>query len=96
MVDVSPTTLAVAASALVALLAGTMAYLGFRSYGKTRNPRLVFVAVAFLVFAIKSIFVGANVQTHFVQHDAIEFVSALFDLVIVVLLFLPFVVNRRR
>jgi hypothetical protein len=51
--------------------------------------------VAFLVFAIKSVFVGANVQTHTVQHDAIEFVSALFDLVIIVLLFLPFVTNGR-
>jgi len=95
MVAPSSTTLAVAASAIVALLAGALAYLGFRSYGKTRNPRLVFVAVAFLVFAIKSVFVGANVQTHTVQHDAIEFVSALFDLVIIVLLFLPFVTNGR-
>ncbi len=95
MVALSPTTLAVAASTIVALLATTMAYLGFRSFRQTRNPRLVFVAVAFLVFAIKSIFVGANVQTHVVQHDAIEFVSALFDVVIVVLLFLPFVMNRR-
>lgn len=95
MVALSPTNLAVAASAIVALLASVMAYLGFRSYAKTRNPRLVFVAVAFLVFAVKSVFVGANVQTHIVQHDAIEFVSALFDVVIVVLLFLPFAVNRR-
>lgn len=95
MVALSPTTLAVAASTIVALLATTMAYLGFRSFRQTRNPRLVFVAVAFLVFAIKSIFVGANVQTHVVQHDAIEFVSALFDVVIVVLLFLPFVMDRR-
>lgn len=96
MVSPSATTLAVAASALVAVLAGAMAYLGFRSFRKTRNPRLVFVAVAFLVFAIKSVFVGANVQTHLVPHDSIEFVSALFDVIIVVLLFLPFVLNRQR
>jgi NO-binding membrane sensor protein with MHYT domain len=95
MVAVTSTNLAVAASAIVAVLASVLAYLGFRSFHKTRNPRLVFVAVAFLVFAIKSVFVGANVQTHLVPHDAIEFVSALFDLVIVVLLFLPFAMNRR-
>lgn len=92
---VTPTTLAVAASAIVALLASVMAYLGFRSFSKTRNHRLVFVAVAFLVFAIKSIFIGANVRTHLVPHDTIEFVGALFDLVIVVLIFLPFVMTRR-
>jgi phosphate/sulfate permease len=93
---VSSTTLAIGASLVVALLAGAMAALGFQSFRKTRNARLIFVVAAFLVFAVKGAFVAYNVNTHTVPHDAIEFVSSLFDLVIVVLLFLPFVVDFDR
>lgn len=96
MALVSPTTLAAAASAFVALLAAIMAFLGYRSFQKTRNPRLVFVVVAFLAFVIKSLFVGYNVTSHVVRHDAIEFVSALFDVLIVVLLFIPFFMDTGR
>lgn len=96
MVLLSPTNLAVAASILVAVLTAVMAYLGFRSFQKTRNPRLVFVVVAFIAFAIKSLFVAYNVRRHMVPHDAIEFVSALFDLLIVVVLFIPFFVDVGR
>lgn len=96
MAPVSPTDLATIASLLVALLAAIMAYLGLRSYQKTKNPRLVFVAVAFLAFVIKSLFVGYNVNFHAVPHDSIEFVSALFDVLIVVTLFIPFFLDTGR
>lgn len=92
----SPTTLAVAASAFVAILAAIMAFLGFRSFQKTRNPRLVFVVVAFLTFVIKGLFVGYNVTSHAVPHDSIEFVSALFDVLVVLLLFIPFFLDTGR
>lgn len=90
---VSPHILAAATSLFVALLAGTMAMLGFRSFQKTRNPRLVFVVIAFVTFTLKSLFVGYNVVTHVIPHDAIEFVSAMFDLLIIFTLFLPFFVR---
>ena len=96
MAELTSTTLAVAASSLVTVLTVAMAYLAMRSFQKTRNPRLVFISVAFFVFAIKSLFVAFNVQSHYVQHDAIEFVSALFDVVIVVLFFIPFFVDLGR
>lgn len=89
----STTNLAVGASLVVALITGTMAYLGWQSFQKTRNSRLVFVVVAFLAFGLKSLFVAYNVWSHAVPHDAIELVSAVFDLLIVVLLFLPFFVD---
>lgn len=96
MVELSPTNLAVAASLLVATLTLVMAYLGLRSFQKTRNPRLVFVVVAFVAFALKSLFVSYNVFWHAVPHDSIEFVSALFDVLIVVMLFIPFFADVGR
>lgn len=93
---ISTTTLAVATSICVAAIAGLMAALGFKSFRKTRNPRLLFVVTAFGVFSLKSVFVAYNVNSHVVPHDGIEFVSAIFDLLIVVLLFLPFIVNFDR
>lgn len=96
MVSLTPTTLAVAASLTVAVLTAAMAYMGLRSFQKTRNPRLVFVVVAFLAFLLKSLFVAYNVRWHAVPHDSIEFVSALFDLMIAALLFIPFFVDLGR
>ncbi|MDX1611845.1 MAG: hypothetical protein R3185_05710 [Candidatus Thermoplasmatota archaeon] len=92
----SPTTLAVLASAIVAVLSAVMAYLGYRSYQRTRNSKLVFIVVAFLVFILKSAFVAYNVTAHVVPHDTIEFVSAVFDLAIVFLLFIPFFLKAPR
>ncbi len=93
---IGATELAVIASAIVAVLSAVMAYLGLRSYRKTRNPRLVFVSVAFIAFVLKSIFVGYNVTYHIVPHDSIEFVSALFDVLIVLMLFIPFFLDTGR
>lgn len=90
---VSPTVLAAVTSGIVALLAATMAVLGFRSFRKTQNPRLVFVVIAFIAFTLKSLFVGYNVLSHAIEHDAIEFISAMFDLLIIFTLFLPFFVG---
>lgn len=96
MALLTPTNLALAASLLVATLTAVMAYLGFRSFQKTGNARLVFVVVAFVAFALKSLFVAYNVTWHAVPHDSIEFVSALFDVLIVVVLFIPFFADVGR
>lgn len=92
----TPTTLGTAASVLVAAMTLIMAYLGYRSYRNTGNVRLVFVVVAFVTYALKSLFVAYNLQTHATLHDTIELVSALFDVVIVMLLFVPFFLNNGR
>lgn len=94
MVELNPTNLAVGASLLVALLALLMAYWGIRSYRATENLRLLFVVMAFVVFVLKSLFVAYNVRYHAVPHDSIELVSALFDLLVVLCLFIPFVTPR--
>jgi lysylphosphatidylglycerol synthetase-like protein (DUF2156 family) len=77
-------------SLVVLILSLVMGYLAYKSYRRTANAQLLFVGAAFGVFAVKAIFVAVNVTSHAVPHDAIEFVSALFDLVIVGLLFIPF------
>ncbi len=85
---------ALGASLGVLVLAGVLMTLTWRSYRATGNDRVLFVAMAFLVFMVKSGFVAYNVVAHAVPHDSIEFVSALFDLVIVALLFVPFIQRR--
>ncbi len=92
----SSTDLAVGGNVIVALLAGTMAYLGWRSYQATGNVKLLFIVIAFIVFILKAIFVSYNVTMHAVPHDSIEFVSALFDVIIVLLLFVPFFARGRN
>lgn len=92
----SPTDLAAVASLVVALVAATMAYLGWRSYRNTGNWKLVFVVLAFVVFVLRSLFTAYNVKTHTVPHDSIEFVGSLFDVLIVLLLFVPFFLPPRR
>ncbi|MGB0653162.1 MAG: hypothetical protein ACPGQL_08155 [Thermoplasmatota archaeon] len=88
----SATLLPVSASLLVALLASLMAYMGYKSFQATENARLPFVILAFIIFAVKSIFVASALANHNVApHDTIELVSSLFDLVIVLLLFVPFI-----
>ncbi len=89
----SPTQLAAVASAIVALIAFAMAYLSWKSYRRTNNPRLVFPLLAFLVFGVKSIFVVANelADPHPVPHDSVLFVAGLFDVLVVAMLFIPFI-----
>jgi hypothetical protein len=89
------TPASVVVSMVVALLAGAMAAVAFGAARKRANPALRWVALAFVVFALKNVFSAVNVSTHQVPHDIIELSLSLFDLVILVLLFLPLVRRRR-
>lgn len=90
-----------AISVLVTVLALVLAGLAIASLRRRRNPGLRFVAAAFMVFAVKNAFSAYNVVAHVrpampsVPHDAIELVLSLFDLVLLVLLFVPLVFRRR-
>ncbi|HET6405836.1 MAG TPA: hypothetical protein VFH78_14430 [Candidatus Thermoplasmatota archaeon] len=85
----------VGVSAVVAALAFVLAVLAWRAAVRRGNPALRIVAVAFGVFGLKNVFSAYNVLTHLVPHDAIELVLSLFDLVLLLLLFLPLVLRRR-
>lgn len=84
-----------AASVLVAFLAALFAGLALAARRKRPNPALTYVAAAFGVFALKNLFSAVNVTTHVVPHDGIELILSLCDLVIMVLLFTPFVRRKR-
>ena len=89
------TPASVAVSALVALLALVFAGLAFAAARRRGNRALHLVAVAFAVFALKNAFSAYNVQTHVIPHDEIELILSLFDLVLLVLLFVPLAMRRR-
>lgn len=82
-------------SIVVAVLALVLTGLAIASMRKRGNTGLKFVAAAFFVFAIKNTFSAVNVITHTVPHDAIELVLSVFDLVLLVLLFMPLLLRRR-
>lgn len=89
----------VASSAIVFILAGVMAYLGLKSYRTTGNERLLFVVLAFGVFMLKSVVIGVNdfaVKHIFFEHHTALFFAAVFDVIIVALLVVPFLAPRRR
>lgn len=84
----------VAVSALVAILALALAAVAFAAARRRGNGALRIVATAFVVFAAKNVFSAFNVARHVVPHDTIELVLSLFDLVLLLLLFAPFM--RRK
>lgn len=85
-----------ATSAVVMLLALVLCGLAFRAARARSSPSLRWVGWAFLVFALKNAFSAYNVWTHTVPHDAIELVLSIFDLVLLVLLFVPLILRKRR
>lgn len=85
-----------ATSSIVALLAIVLSLLALRAARRRANPQLGWVAAAFFVFGLKNVFSAFNVATHDVPHDAIELALSLFDLVIILMLFVPIFVRRRR
>lgn len=93
--SVALTPYSIAVSGLVALLAFVLASLAFRAASRRANKGLHMVALAFVVFGLKNVFSAYNVLTHTIPHDAIELVLSLFDLVLLILLFMPLVLRRR-
>lgn len=89
------TPYSIAVSAVVALLAFVLAVLAVRAAAQRGNRALRMVGLAFIVFGLKNVFSAYNVLTHTVPHDAIELVLSLFDLVLLVLLFMPLVLRKR-
>lgn len=84
-------------SVVVAALAIAMSFVAFRASRRRGNPALRIVGIAFAVFALKNLFSAYNVGVqHMLRHDAIELVLSLFDLVLLILLFMPLLRRRRR
>lgn len=98
-VDIHPASQAtVVGFFLVAVLAAVLAWFTFRSYRATENWRLLFVLTAFLVFFLKSVlFLWNELQEpHPIHHDVVLAVAAVFNLIILVLLVIPFFARAGR
>lgn len=94
-VDTANAPISSGISGVVAVMALVFAILALLAWRRRPNRGLVWVAAAFFVFAVKNVFSSIMVTTHFVEHDDIELVLSLCDLVILVLLFVPLVFRRR-
>lgn len=76
--------------AIIALVSYTLTALTWIAYRRTLHPKVRYVAFAFLVHAVKSTIVAYGLFTATIGHEILEVIEAVFDLVMVVLLFSPF------
>jgi hypothetical protein len=82
--------------ALAGLVSLALMALALGAWQRTGNRRLAFVAGAFFVFFAKSSLTAYSLWSGFIGHEDLELVGALLDLVVVVLLVLPFLGALRR
>ena len=74
---------------VVAILASILSLIGFSSYLKSRDKRVIFVASAFAIFFIKNFLVFISLLYDIFPHGNLEFIEALFDLVTLILFIVP-------
>lgn len=70
--------------------------LALRSWRRSGNARLAFVAAAFGLFAFKSALTAYALFTGAVPHEALELLNSVFDLGIAALLIAPILLPPRR
>jgi hypothetical protein len=75
---------------VVGIVTTILMVLALKARQRTGNRRLPFVAGAFGAFSVKSFLTAWALQTGSIAHEHLELVSSGFDLVIVVLLTIPF------
>lgn len=77
-------------SAMVALLAFALAIITWVAYRRVGNRKIVFVSAALATHAAKSVIVAFSLATATFPHEVLEIIEAAFDLLMVVLLAIPF------
>lgn len=75
---------------LVAVLSAVLAGLTYLAYTRTQNRKILFVFGAFVTHFAKSVIVFIALVWAALAHQTIEAIEAIFDLVMVVLLGIPF------
>lgn len=80
---------------LSAILGATLMGFAIGSYRRSHVAGLAFVAGAFMLFTIKSAFVGYAIYTRSIGHEDLELIDAVGDLGTVVLFLVPFLLPRR-
>jgi hypothetical protein len=87
-----------AVSLVVGLVALGLCVLALRARARSGNRQLMFVGAAFALFVAKSVFSALDVASplpHPVPHDYLELVLSLFDLGIIALLVMPFLLKAK-
>lgn len=79
-------------TAVVSLL---LALLAAGAWHRTGNRKLIPVMLAFWMFFVKSVVTVYSLHTGFIGHEHLEVVNGVMDLLVVVLLMLPFVPRPR-
>ena len=74
---------------LVALLSFILFIIGFLSYRKSKDIRLLSVTAAFGIFFIKNLFTATSLYFNLVPHGTLELYESLLDLVALILLIIP-------
>lgn len=92
-----PSHVAAVGFALVAILAAALLWFTVRSYRATGNWRLLFIAIAFFVFLVKSVLFTWNELNwpHPIDHEIVLVVVSAFDLIVIVLILVPFLARAR-
>lgn len=91
------TALAAWSYLVVGIIAAVMAGLTWRSYRHTGNIKLLFVFMAFFTILVKSLLVLLHEWAHLVEnHHEVLVIMGLFDVLIVLLFFVPFLAAPRR
>jgi hypothetical protein len=84
---------AVALILAVGAITLALSMLAYSAWRRTRNDKLLWVMTAFGLFAVKEASTAVALVTGRVAHEHLELVGSGFDLVIVALLILPFLIR---
>lgn len=76
-----------------ALLSAVLTVLTFVGWSRTGNSKILFIAGAFLTHLVKSVVVLVAVGLSLLPHEIVWGIEALFDVLMLVLLFVPFMLR---
>ena len=85
------TTLTISAVALISFAIAIMLWVASNRVG---NPKIRWVSAGFFVMGGKSVLIAAAISFGFLQHELVELVDAVFDLLVVVLVAAPFLMRN--
>ena len=74
---------------LVAIISFFLFTIGFLSYRRKKDLRLLSVSLAFFTFFVKNLVTSVSYQFNIIHHGDLELFGALFDLVAMTLLLIP-------
>ena len=79
---------------IVAVISGALALVTLLGWRRMGNRKIGFISAAFATHFAKSALVAVFLATSLVGHEVVEAVEALFDLAMMVFLFIPFVLRN--